>query len=102
MVEQSEGSYLSCVTYSEFYFHQLTATTAKTKSTKAPKVIQPKKVQQNVRPQNMNKWGREGEKMNPNSPPNQPNSPQQQQQSAFQHRGANGVQLPYPNNVDPR
>ena len=81
---------------------KLTATTAKTKPTKAPKVIQPKKVQQNVRPQNMNKWGREGEKMNPNSPPNQPNSPQQQQQSAFQHRGANGVQLPYPNNVDPR
>ena len=65
-------------------------------------MIQPKKVQQNVRPQNMNKWGREGEKMNPNSPPNQSNSPQQQQQSAFQHRGANGVQLSYPNNVDPR
>ena len=66
-------------------------------------VIQPKKVQQNLRPQNMNKWGREGEKMNPNSPPNQQNSPQQQQQqSAFQHRGANGVQLSYPNNVDPR
>jgi len=92
-----------CADSSDESLENCPTTTAKTKPTKAPKVIQPKKVQQNVRPQNMNKWGREGEKMNPNAPPNQPNSPQQQQQqSAFQHRGANGVQLPYPNNVDPR
>ena len=47
------------------------------------------------RPADINKYGREGERMNPNAPPQQ-----QQQQSNFQHRGNMGLQLPYPN--DPR
>ena len=49
------------------------------------------------RPADINKYGREGEKMNPNIPPQQ----QQQQSSNFQHRGNMGLQLPYPNG-DPR
>ena len=49
------------------------------------------------RPADINKYGREGEKMNPNIPPQQ----QQQQTSNFQHRGNMGLQLPYPNG-DPR
>ena len=50
------------------------------------------------RPQNANKWGREGEKMNPDMPPQQQ---QQQQQTNFQHRGGAGLQIPY-QNTDPR
>ena len=76
----------------------------KPKPVKSPAVTQPKKVPQNVRPPNVNKWGREGEKMNPNLPPKQQQqqmAPPPQQQSPFQHRGANGVQIPYPN-IDPR
>ena len=80
----------------------ISATTAKIKPTRPPAVISPKKAPQNVRPQSLNKYGREGEKMNPNFPANPQNPPPQQQQpSAFQHRGMNGVQIPYPN-VDSR
>ena len=48
------------------------------------------------RPNDINKYGREGEKMNPDIP-----QQSQQQPTNFQHRGNMGLQLPYPNG-DPR
>ena len=47
------------------------------------------------RPQDKTHWGREGEKMNPNMPPQQG---QGGQQPIFQHRGGQGLQVPYNQN----
>ena len=70
---------------------------------KPPVTQKPIPIAQDPKPQDINHWGREGEKMNPNMP-NQPQpnplpnqQPQQQQQTPFQHRGSMGLQIPYQN-----
>lgn len=93
----------SCLWYSEqtHFYNHFSATTAKTTAKGATKKQKPstttaKPPIQVNRPDDLNKWGREGEKSNDLT----------SKSSNFQHRGSTGVQvpmsMPYPNNNDPR